>query len=161
MGCAKRRWWLFISNGFQTALVFAAFALQIIFTLEHSAPAALGFIGLLAFASGSQIAMVRGLGITEFTTATATSPYVDIVIDKRILVHFAGNIGRNRRLSFLIALISGSFVGSAVERFGGKGMALVVSGAMKATVTVLMLLVEDCEEAEERKQRTGASFNYV
>lgn len=143
MGCARRRWWLLVSNALQTALVFAAVALQISFPVESSTSAALGSVALLAFSSGSQVGMARGLGIREITTTMATAAYVDLVVDKPMLGRFAGNVARNRRVGFLLALILESFVGAVVEKFAPTGMALVVSGAVKATVTVLILLVEE------------------
>jgi hypothetical protein len=42
---------------------------------------ALAVISLLAFSSGGQVAMARGLQVTEITTAMATAAYVDIFID--------------------------------------------------------------------------------
>jgi uncharacterized membrane protein YoaK (UPF0700 family) len=148
MRCARRRWWLLVSNALQTALVFAAVALQICFPAESSTPAAMGIIALLAFSSGAQVGMVRGLEVTEITTAMATAAYVDVVVDKRMLGQFTGNEARNRRVGFLVALILGSFVGAAVEKWAARGMALVVSGAVKAIVTVLILLVKEQTERE-------------
>ena len=125
---------------------------------EKLDPAATGIIALLAFSSGAQVGMVRGLGVTEITTAMATAAYVDVVVDKRMLSQFAGNVARNRRVGFLLALILGSFVGAAVEKFAASGMALVVSGAVKATVTVLILLVKERAETEASSCRELERF---
>jgi uncharacterized membrane protein YoaK (UPF0700 family) len=148
MGCARKRWWLLVSNALQTALVFAAVALQMCFPAPTPTPAAMGIVALLAFSSGAQVGMVRGLGITEITTAMATAAYVDVVVDKNMLGRFTGNVARNRRVGFLIALVLGSFVGAAVEKWAFNGIALVVSGGVKAIVTVLIVLVQERANAE-------------
>lgn len=72
LGC-RRRSWLLLSNFLQTAMVFAATALQYAYPILVEGGHALAVIALLAFASGGQVAMARGLKITEITTAMATA----------------------------------------------------------------------------------------
>lgn len=47
-----------------------------------------------------------------------------------------------------MALILGSFVGAALEKRAASGMALVVSGAVKAIVSLLIFLVKERAKTE-------------
>ena len=81
--------------------------------------------------------MVRGLQITEITTAMATAAYVDIFIDGKMFEK--RNRGRNRRIAFLVSLFTGSFAGAFAYKALGSPFALVVSGLGKAIVTVSLV----------------------
>jgi uncharacterized membrane protein YoaK (UPF0700 family) len=142
MDCARRRWWILLSNVVQTVMVFAAAVLEFHLPYPPTGPVAMGVIALLAFSSGAQVGMVRGIGITEITTAMATAAYIDVAVDKDVLAPWSKNRIRNRRLGFLVTLIIGSFIGAAVDKQFGTGVALVVSGGLKAVVTLLVLVVE-------------------
>lgn len=136
---ARKRWWLIATSIFQTVLVFAAAGIQYAgpSPVEDSGPAALAVISLLAFSSGTQVAMVRGLQITEITTAMATAAFVDIFIDEKMFQK--SNRKRNRRIAFLISLFLGSFAGAFSYKALGSSFALLVSGLGKFIVAVGLL----------------------
>ena len=80
---ARLRIWLIFCNLFQTALVFAAAAIQYKFGVLEAGPSAVGAVALLAFASGSQVVQSRSLAMTEISTAMATAAWVDLMIDPK------------------------------------------------------------------------------
>ena len=129
----RKRWWLLTSSLIQTALVFAAAAVQYQYGVPHDGSIAQVTITMLAFASGAQVAMVRSLKVTDITTAMATAAYIDIFIDPRVLdVH---NGKRNRRLLFLLSLMAGSFAGAGAYKTINSAFALLVSAIGKLIVT--------------------------
>ncbi len=128
-------------------MVFGAWALQYRQPI-HADGTAMTVIALLAFASGAQMAMARGLRITEITTAMATAAWVDIIVDPELWTR--KNKGRNRRMAFLISLISGAFVGAWAYRIMGSAFVLLISAIGKIIVTAALLvndvLVMTCED---------------
>ncbi|KAG0645794.1 hypothetical protein D0Z07_7682 [Hyphodiscus hymeniophilus] len=150
----RKRWWLISTSIFQTALVFAAAAIQYSGpnTVESTGSKALAVLSLLAFSSGSQVAMARGLQITEITTAMATAAYVDIFIDEAIFAR--QNRRRNRRVAFLLSLFAGSFAGAFAYRAQGSAFALIVSGVGKAIVSISLVLNKGMAE-DRRKHETS------
>ncbi|KAF2122264.1 hypothetical protein BDV96DRAFT_140998 [Lophiotrema nucula] len=92
-------------------------------------------LGLLAFSSGSRVAVVRGLQITDITTAMATAAYIDIFIDPNLLAKISQNRGRNRRVLFLLMLLVGSFMGAGVGARTNLGVVVLVSAIIKTLVT--------------------------
>lgn len=76
----------------------------------------------------------------------ATAAWVDLVIDPRVLA--AGNCSRNRRASFLVALVVGSFVGALMHIKVGPSWALLLSSVIKMAVTVTMLFTKSKTERE-------------
>lgn len=138
---SQTRGWLFFSSLGQTILVIIAGALQWQYTGHVGPDTRLGriIVGLLAFSSGSQVAVVRGLKITDITTAMATAAYIDIFIDPRLFAGLTENRGRNRRVAFLLMLVVGSFVGAGVGKAANLGVAVLVSGAIKIVVSVMFL----------------------
>ncbi|KAL5114893.1 hypothetical protein ACEQ8H_007211 [Pleosporales sp. CAS-2024a] len=144
---ARRQGWLLFANLVSTALVYMAGILQWHF-LSHRVGAASSssslliarlVLALLAFASGSQVAVVRGLKITDITTAMATAAYIDIFIDPRLLAGLRQNRGRNRRVLFLAMLVAGSFVGAGVGTRTNFGVAVLVSAGVKTVVCFLLM----------------------
>ncbi|RDI87897.1 Histone-lysine N-methyltransferase, H3 lysine-79 specific [Venturia inaequalis] len=131
-----RRLWILLTNLLQTTLVIAATAIQYTTPLLPTGPAAWTVISSLAFSSGAQVAMARGLGITEITTAMATAAYVDLVADPKLLVR--ENRGRNRRVAFLVCLTVGSFVGAFAHRGVSSAFGLLLSCGIKVGVMVAM-----------------------
>lgn len=135
-------------------MVFAAAVTQYLGPdpVPEKGPYALAVLTLLAFSSGAQVAMARGLKITEITTAMATAAYVDIFIDKKIFER--DNRKRNRRLAFLVILFSGSFAGAFMYKAKGSAFALLISAVGKLAVVASLLwngeFVED--EVEEREK---------
>ncbi|GAB1211472.1 hypothetical protein ATERTT37_000587 [Aspergillus terreus] len=130
----RRRLWLIMSSLIQTALVFAALAIQYSIPVRTDGPAALGVIACLAFSSGGQVAMGRGLKITEITTAMATAAYVDVVVDPGLLMK--NNRTRNRRILFVVMIAVGCFVGAFAEREVNSSFALLCCALGKAIVTL-------------------------
>ncbi|KAK0745911.1 hypothetical protein B0T18DRAFT_325235 [Schizothecium vesticola] len=136
----RRRLYLLVCNAVQTALVFAAAAVQYVQhasggELHLSGPRTLVAIGLLASAAGSQVVLSRALAMTEITTAMATAAWVDLVIDPGLVRGLTKNRPRNRRVAFLTALVLGTLAGAFIYKRVGSPAALVVSGVGKAVVT--------------------------
>jgi hypothetical protein len=132
------RLWLMVCNLLQSCLVFAAAAMQYAGGVElASTTMTLVSIGLLAFASGSQVVQSRSLRMTEISTAMATAAWVDLLIDPHLFT--AKNRPRNRRAAFLISLLVGSLVGAVIYRTAGSATAIVVSAAGKLLVTGMYL----------------------
>ena len=153
----RRRWWLVLCNFVQTALVFIAAGVQFRYGIKLSGGPSLVTIGLLAFASGSQVVQSRSLSMTEISTAMATAAWVDLMIDPHLFSGFKGNKGRNRRVAFLLALVVGGFLGAAIYRFAGSAVAILVSGVGKAIVTVGWMVVPGEKDSEEKEKASAAS----
>ena len=134
----RRRLWILTTNLLQTAMVFAAAALQFRVKGDESPIIAGAIVALLACASGSQVVLSRSLNMSEISTAAATAAWVDLLIDP----HMCGlkNRPRDRRALFLIALVAGSFVGAGFYRLsGGSRWSILISGVGKLLVTLMFL----------------------
>ncbi|CAK7220554.1 hypothetical protein SBRCBS47491_004227 [Sporothrix bragantina] len=141
----RNRLWLIACNFIQAGLVFGAGAIQYVYGVELRGDRAIAVIGLLAFASGSQVVQSRSLAMTEISTAMATAAWVDLVIDPRLFT--IDNRPRTRRVVFLIALVIGALLGAAIYRTAGSSIAILVSGAGKLVVAFMYLF----NEAEKPK----------
>lgn len=130
---SRRRFWLLISNLLQTVMVLAAAAIQYWLPIHISDPHAWAVLSLLAFSSGGQVAMARGVKITEITTAMATAAYIDVLVDPKLLARH--NRSRNRRIIFLINLAGGSFAGAYIHKATTSAFALLISALIKLGVT--------------------------
>lgn len=140
----RLRLWLVLCNLVQTAAVFAAAAIQHTYGVshnqhQHAGATGLVAVGLLAFASGSQVVQSRSLRMTEISTAMATAAWVDLLIDPHLFAFrgAGGNRPRDRRFFFLVALLAGSLAGAGIYRRAGSDVALFVSAGGKALVTVM------------------------
>jgi len=151
----RKRWWLLLSNLLQTVMVFVAAALQFVYPIRpEDVVVARLVIALLAFSSGAQVAMTRGLKITEITTAMATAAWVDLFVDERFWRW--KNRSRNRRVGFLVFLLAGSFVGAWAYRRIGSAFVLLINALAKAVVAgVLMFNGGIEEEKEKEKEEVG------
>ncbi|OJJ52440.1 hypothetical protein ASPSYDRAFT_164697 [Aspergillus sydowii CBS 593.65] len=130
----RKRLWLLTTNLIQTAMIFAASAIQYALGVHKTGPSALGVIFLMAFSSGGQVAMARSLRITEITTAMATSAYADAVVDPQLLA--LRNRKRDRRVLFVIMLTAGCFAGAFAQRNVNSMFTIVLCGVGKAIVTL-------------------------
>lgn len=134
----RRRLWLLISNIIQTALVYGAMMIQYWLPIQRDGPAAMAVIALLAFSSGGQVAMSRGLKVTEITTAMATAAYMDVVVDPKLLrLH---NRCRNRRVLFVTMLAAGCFVGSFAKGEVSSTLPVLLCAIVKSAVSVGFLV---------------------
>ncbi|KAI0817217.1 hypothetical protein GGR55DRAFT_673056 [Xylaria sp. FL0064] len=133
----RMRLWLVCSNLLQTILVFVAGALQLRYGVIPQGKVAVAVVGLLAFASGSQVVQSRSMKMTEISTAMATAAWVDLVIDPKLFQ--AKNRPRTRRIMFLLALVAGSLLGAGIYRVAGSAVAVFISAAGKFVVTVMYL----------------------
>lgn len=134
----RLRLWLVLCNFFQMAMVFAAGAVQHRYGVHHTHVTDLVAVGLLAFASGSQVVQSRSLRMTEISTAMATAAWVDLLIDPHLFaLRGGGNRPRNRRFFFLVTLLAGSLAGAGIYRTAGSGVAIFVSAGGKALVTLM------------------------
>jgi uncharacterized membrane protein YoaK (UPF0700 family) len=130
----RRRFWLMLSSLLQTALVWAAVAVQYRAPVNKESPAGFVVLSLLAFSSAAQVAMSRGLKITEITTAMATAAYVDLLVDPNL--YGKVNRSRNRRIVFLLMLAGGSFTGAFINRAMGSAFALMIAAAIKTLAMI-------------------------
>lgn len=142
------RLWLIISNFVQSCLVFAAAGIQYKHGADLKGGTTLYVIGLLAFASGSQVVQSRSLAMTEISTAMATAAWVDLLIDPNLFsIH--RNRPRERRVAFLVALFVGSIVGVLIFRSAGSATAVVVSASGKLLVA-LMYFFNQSEKPKDK-----------
>ncbi|KAH8891017.1 DUF1275 domain protein [Thozetella sp. PMI_491] len=132
---ARCRLWLIFCNFIQTALVFAAAAVQHVYGTEDRGTVAVIVVSLLAFASGSQVVQSRSMAMTEISTAMATAAWVDLLIDKKLFV--ANNRPRSRRVAFLAVLALGALAGAGIYKTAGSPVAIAVSAAGKFIVTIM------------------------
>lgn len=136
----RLRLWLVLCNLVQTALVFCAAGVQYTYGVRHTSAPDLVAVGLLAFASGSQVVQSRSLRMTEISTAMATAAWVDLLIDPHLFAFRGdGNRPRNRRFFFLVTLLAGSLAGAGLYRWAGSDVAIFVSAGGKALVTIMYL----------------------
>ncbi|KAF2665165.1 hypothetical protein BT63DRAFT_429102 [Microthyrium microscopicum] len=142
----RRRLWLLLSSLIQTAMVWAAVAIQYCYPVVKNGPTSYLVLSLLAFSSAAQVAMSRGLKITEITTAMATAAYVDLVIDPNL--YKGTNRGRNRRFAFLLALAGGSFAGAFANKGVNSAFALLIAAIIK-TIAMLGLFFNRPVSLEE------------
>lgn len=133
---SSRRLWILLTNLIQTFLVIAATVIQYTTPLHVTGTSAYIVLSALAYSSGAQVAMARGLGITEITTAMATAAYVDLVADPKLL--WKENRGRNRRVAFLAALTAGAFAGAFAHRAVNSAFGLLLSSIIKVGVMIAM-----------------------
>nr|XP_031861318.1 uncharacterized protein CI109_003290 [Kwoniella shandongensis]KAA5528390.1 hypothetical protein CI109_003290 [Kwoniella shandongensis] len=108
-------------------------------------------IMLFALMSGGQVAAARQASIAEIPTAPMTSSYVDLVSDKYLFVGFnhphAG--ARNRRVGYIAAMITGSFIGGVMHKYAGSWVVVVVAMGFKLGVVGMMCLAPP----EPRKEK--------
>ncbi|KIW73068.1 hypothetical protein PV04_01215 [Phialophora macrospora] len=142
----RSRLWIVFCNLIQTLLVFIAAAIQYVYGVDLEGGRTMVVIGLLAFAAGSQVVLSRSLAITEISTAMATAAWLDLLVDPNLFA--ANNRPRNRRVSFLAAIIAGAFFGAGIYRSAGSATAVMISGAGKLVVT-LMFLFNKAEKLQE------------
>ncbi|OAL34643.1 hypothetical protein AYO20_06060 [Fonsecaea nubica] len=145
---ARSRLWIVFCNLIQTILVFVAAAIQYAYGIELEGTKTMVVIGLLAFAAGSQVVISRALAITEITTAMATAAWIDLLIDPRLLT--AKNRPRNRRASFLVAIVAGAFFGAGIYRSLGPATSVLFSAIGKLIVT-FMFLLNKAEKSQESR----------
>ncbi|KAI1422856.1 hypothetical protein F5Y12DRAFT_572960 [Xylaria sp. FL1777] len=148
----RMRLWLVCCNLAQTILVFVAAALQFRYGAGPQGPAAVTVVGLLAFASGSQVVQSRSMKMTEISTAMATAAWVDLIIDPKLL--HTSNRPRTRRVMFLLALAAGSLLGAGIYRVAGSAVAVFISAAGKLVVTIMYLF-----NSADKPRKTDAGAN--
>jgi uncharacterized membrane protein YoaK (UPF0700 family) len=145
----RRRLWLMLSSLLQTAMVWAAVAVQYLAPVHRESRAGFAVLSLLAFSSAAQVAMSRGLKITEITTAMATAAYVDLLIDPNL--YGRENRSRNRRATFLLMLAGGSFAGAFMNRSMGSAFALMIAAALKTLAMVSLVFNKPMPRGEVDK----------
>jgi uncharacterized membrane protein YoaK (UPF0700 family) len=182
----RTRLFLLLSNTTQTILILLASLLQFRYGVTLTSTPDLIVIGLLAFASGSQVVQSRSLGMTEISTAMATAAWVDLVVDpclfsvslkgrKRGKVSVEGGSGdgngektgkrmtngRNRRVLFLLALVIGGFIGAVLYRWAGSAVAILVSAIGKAVVCVGWLVIPGDGKEVRYEEDTSTSSEKI
>lgn len=134
----RKRLWLIASSAFQTALVYAAATIQYSLPTQQGSSEALTAIFFLAFSSGAQVALGRSLQITDITTAMATAAFADVAADSNLLK--LENRPRNRRIIFLLMLITGCLVGAFSQAAINTTFAIVLCAICKTIATFTFLL---------------------
>jgi uncharacterized membrane protein YoaK (UPF0700 family) len=134
----RKRLWLISSSALQTALVYAAAAIEYSLPTHRNGPAVLAGIFLLAFSSGAQVALGRSLKITDITTAMATAAFIDIAADPSLLK--LQNRQRNRRVIFLLMLTAGCLVGAFSQTAINSTLPIILCAVGKTIVTFSFLL---------------------
>ena len=119
--------------------------MQYVYGNQDRGTHAIIIIGLLAFASGSQVVQSRSMKMTEISTAMATAAWVDLMMDPKLFV--LNNRPRNRRIAFLTTLAIGGLFGALIYRSIGSAAAIMVSGAGKFLVTIMYFF----NQAEKKK----------
>jgi uncharacterized membrane protein YoaK (UPF0700 family) len=145
----RRRLWLLLSSLLQTAMVWAAVAIQYTVPVRKSGAASYVVLSLLAFSSAAQVAMARSLKITEITTAMATAAYVDLLIDPNL--YGPKNRSRNRRAIFLVMLAGGSFAGAFANRAVDSAFALMIAAAIKTVAMIGLVFNKPMRQEELEK----------
>lgn len=140
----RKRLWLIASSAFQTALVYAAAAIQYSLPIQQGSSAALAGIFLLAFSSGAQVALGRSLKITDITTAMATAAFIDVAADPGLLK--LKNRQRNRRVIFLLMLAAGCLVGAFSQAAINTTFAIILCAVCKTIITFGFLLNRPIEK---------------
>ncbi|KAL7628577.1 hypothetical protein AAE478_000092 [Parahypoxylon ruwenzoriense] len=144
----RLRIWLVGCNFIQSCLVFAAAGIQYRYGVNLEGTDTGIVIGLLAFASGSQVVQSRSFQMAEITTAMATAAWLDLLIDPDLFK--LKNRPRTRRVVFLVTLVLGSLAGAGIYRSAGSQVALLVSAAGKMLATVMYFF-----NAAEKPKRTN------
>lgn len=143
----RRRAWLLASNWTQTALIFAATALQR-FASSTSASVAMGIVALLAFASGGQVALARTVEVPEITTAMVTSAYIDVAVGAWPVK--LDDRPRNRRILFILNLLLGSFIGAVAYRYVGPSLAFLLAAVVKMGVSAALFFNKAAPSGEHK-----------
>jgi uncharacterized membrane protein YoaK (UPF0700 family) len=129
-----RRWWIVFNSFFQTALIFIVVILlykRVILATDNDAYI---LVLLLAIACGCQVAMARLLSCPEIPTAMVTSPFIDLLIDPKLLQRH--NLPRNRRFFYLMFFLAGVIVGSFSYTRVNSEFTLIIAGIVKGLVTL-------------------------
>ena len=146
---ARKRGWMAGSSLVQTICVAVATVLRS--SVHHDeairSPTGYAIIILLALAFGGQVAMARTVDVPEITTAMVTSAYIDVLVDPRLFA--LKNRGRNRRLSLLLSLILGSFIGALAYR-RAAWIAYLLSAIGKTVVTVAICFNKSQDDHREK-----------
>jgi uncharacterized membrane protein YoaK (UPF0700 family) len=157
----RKRWWLLLCNTLQTILVLVASALQYKYGVQLTSTTDLIVIALLAFSSGSQVVQSRSLSMTEIPTAMATAAWMDLMIDPHLFSGLKGNVGRNRRILFIFALVVGGFVGAAIYRFAGSAHCVMASAVGKAIAALGWFVVPGKKDDVVVMEKTGVSQDSI
>jgi len=141
---AKKRWVLFCSYLFQTALIIAA---AIVVTLDKTDKSGgndlrwevLVPLALVAFGSSGQAVSSRALEYNSLTSVVLTSIYCDLFSDPKLL-SLEGNTTRNQRLAAPIALLVGAVGGGVWSRSEiGLAGALWTAAGLKTVIVAIWL----------------------
>jgi uncharacterized membrane protein YoaK (UPF0700 family) len=125
IGNRKRLWLIFIHIISSLILYIASILLytNIINISNNQNEMVLIFIMLISFSFGIQAVTVRPLNIPEISTIVVTSAMVDLWSDKNLLKKY--NIGRNRRIAFIISLLIGAITGSFLLKISIPGTVIL------------------------------------
>lgn len=158
LACKSTRWWLLSTNLLQTILVLLATLINLINRTPNNeirdvnSATILCSIGLLAFASGAQVAMSRQLGMPEIPTTQATAAYVDLFVNPNFFASITGNRSRNRRIAFLVTLCVGSFIGAPAYHYVSTAFTILLAGIVKVLVTLLFLFNRTEKRDEDKSE---------
>lgn len=137
----RQRGFLFLIHLFQTIAVFGAAHIQFTKGTDAESSWALGALALLAVSAGAQVTSMRPLKLPEITTAMATAAWVDLMSDLKIWRKH--NRPRDRRVMFLMSLVTGGLAGAWMNVRIGSPLAIVVSGIGKVLVVIGILFCRE------------------
>lgn len=129
-----RRWWLILNSLFQTALIFIILALLATGTILPDDDNEFVLILLQGTCFGCQIAMAKHLSCPEIPTLVVTSPFIDLVSDRKLFKR--DNLSRNRRLLYLFLFVLGLIIGGFTYMKVSRELSLAIAGGVKCVVTV-------------------------
>lgn len=159
----RTRWWLLLSSIIQIMLLVAFIGIQHSMPAVIDSPHGWALMLLLGSSAGLQVAMVslafgksrrrqlptlirrsdrqaRHVGCPEIPTAMLSSPLVDFVTDPMLFRRWSDpeSASRNRRTLYVFSIISGSFCGSAIQRYQGTVATVLFATCIKAVMTIIM-----------------------
>ncbi|ORY83159.1 hypothetical protein BCR37DRAFT_379146 [Protomyces lactucae-debilis] len=152
-GHGRARWWILMSSFYQTATILITAGLLFGKAITTGRQWSWLVILLLASSSGSQVAMARQFSIPEIPTAMLTSPLVDLVTDPHLFstsFHKAHDNPRSRRVSYIVALVVGVFLGAGIHKHAGPEVVILIAGCMKLVILLSFLVTASEAEHEER-----------
>jgi uncharacterized membrane protein YoaK (UPF0700 family) len=133
----SRRKWLLTVAVIESALLFAAAGLSLIYDGEHLEPSSIlyGAIVLTALAMELRNATVRKLGVPDMTTTVLTLTFTGLAADSSLAGGNNTRWGGGRRVASVVAMFGGAAFGALLVPFG-LAYPLALAGSCVLATTV-------------------------
>ncbi|CAO3649170.1 unnamed protein product [Cunninghamella blakesleeana] len=131
-----RRIWVVLINTFSSLILYVPAILMYtdaISISNNQEKHILLFIMLISFSFGIQAATIRPFKISEIPTVVVTSAMVDLWSDKNLFKK--NNLGRNRRLGFIVSLFLGVITGSFLLKTTIEGT-IILAASIKLLISL-------------------------